>query len=66
MTAPSIGVGAMDGSSSFINYAALSTAVDVTCNLCAFAGWYDSAALTGSPVTAIGATETGDKVYWAK
>ena len=56
----------MDGSSSFINYAALSTAVDVTCNLCAFAGWCDSAALTGSPVTAIGATETGDKVYWAK
>lgn len=31
-----------------------------------FAGWYDNAELTGSAVTAIGATETDDKEYWAK
>ena len=31
-----------------------------------FAGWYDNEALTGAPVTAIGATETGEKKYWAK
>ena len=30
-----------------------------------FAGWYDNAALTGSPVTAIGAGETGVKKLWA-
>ncbi len=31
-----------------------------------FAGWYDNAELTGSAVTEIGTTETGDKEYWAK
>ena len=31
-----------------------------------FKGWYDSENLTGSPVTAIGGTETGNKEYWAK
>ena len=31
-----------------------------------FAGWHANAALTGSPVTAIGAGETGAKTYWAK
>ena len=31
-----------------------------------FAGWYDNKELTGAPVTAIGATETGEKKYWAK
>jgi uncharacterized repeat protein (TIGR02543 family) len=31
-----------------------------------FAGWYDNAALTGSPVTTISTTETGNKVFWAK
>ena len=30
-----------------------------------FAGWYDNAALTGSPVTAIGTGETGVKKLWA-
>ena len=31
-----------------------------------FVGWYDNENLTGSPVTAIGGTETGNKEYWAK
>ena len=31
-----------------------------------FKGWYDNENLTGSPVTAIGNTETGNKEYWAK
>ena len=31
-----------------------------------FAGWYDNAGCTGSPVTAISTTETGDKTFWAK
>lgn len=31
-----------------------------------FAGWYANSALTGSPVTAITATDSGDKAYWAK
>ena len=29
-------------------------------------GWYDNENLTGSPVTAISNTETGNKEYWAK
>ena len=39
---------------------------DVTRTGYTFKGWYDSKNLTGSPVTAISNTETGDKVYWAK
>ena len=31
-----------------------------------FAGWYDNEALSGSPVTAIPATDTGNKTYYAK
>ena len=31
-----------------------------------FNGWYDNENLTGSPITAIGDTETGNKEYWAK
>ena len=31
-----------------------------------FKGWYDNENLTGSPVTAIGGAETGNKEYWAK
>jgi len=31
-----------------------------------FKGWYDNESLTGSPVTAIGGAETGNKEYWAK
>ena len=32
----------------------------------AFAGWYDNAALTGSPVYSIAPGTSGDKEYWAK
>ena len=39
---------------------------DVTRTGYTFKGWYDNENLTGSPVTAIGNTETGDKEYWAK
>ena len=46
--------------------AALPTADDMTYTGHTFKGWYDNEGLTGSPVTAIGSTETGDKEYWAK
>ena len=46
--------------------AALPTAEDVTYTGHTFKGWYDNENLTGSPVTAIGGTETGNKEYWAK
>ena len=46
--------------------ATLPTATDVTREGYTFAGWYDNEALTGSPVTAIGPTDEGDKTYWAK
>ena len=39
---------------------------DVTKAGYTFMGWYDNQALTGSPVTAISETETGEKKYWAK
>ncbi|MGN0793476.1 MAG: InlB B-repeat-containing protein, partial [Aristaeellaceae bacterium] len=39
---------------------------DMTRQNYSFAGWYDNSALTGSPVTAIGTTETGAKEYWAR
>ncbi|WP_147525334.1 InlB B-repeat-containing protein, partial [Acetivibrio ethanolgignens] len=39
---------------------------DVTRTGYTFKGWYDNEGLTGSPVTAIGGAETGDKEYWAK
>ena len=39
---------------------------DVTRTGYTFKGWYDNENLTGSPVTAIGNTETGNKEYWAK
>ena len=39
---------------------------DVTQEGCTFEGWYDNAAFTGDPVTAIGADATGGKTYWAK
>ena len=38
---------------------------DVTRTGYTFKGWYDNENLTGSPVTAIGDTETGNKAYWA-
>ena len=46
--------------------ATLPTAEDVTYTGHTFKGWYDNENLTGSPVTAIGDTETGNKEYWAK
>ena len=46
--------------------ATLPAADDMTYTGHTFKGWYDSESLTGSPVTAIGSTETGDKEYWAK
>ena len=39
---------------------------DVTRTGYTFKGWYDNENLTGSPVTAIGNTEMGNKEYWAK
>ena len=39
---------------------------DVTRTGYTFKGWYDNENLTGSPVTAIGGTEAGNKEYWAK
>ena len=39
---------------------------DVTRTGYTFKGWYDNESLAGSPVTAIGGTETGNKEYWAK
>lgn len=46
--------------------ATLQTADDMTYTGHTFKGWYDNESLTGSPVTAIGNTETGNKEYWAK
>ena len=39
---------------------------DVTRTGYTFKGWYGNENLTGSPVTAIDNTETGNKEYWAK
>ena len=44
----------------------LPTADDMTYTGHTFKGWYDNENLTGSPVTAIGGTGTGNKEYWAK
>ena len=46
--------------------ATLPTADDMTYTGHTFKGWYDNESLIGSPVTAIGDTETGNKEYWAK
>lgn len=46
--------------------ATLPTAENVTREGYAFAGWYEDSAFTGNAVTAINATETGDKTYYAK
>lgn len=46
--------------------ATLPTADDMTYTGHTFKGWYDNKALTGTPVTAISDTETGNKGYWAK
>ncbi|MCI5503262.1 MAG: InlB B-repeat-containing protein [Eubacterium sp.] len=44
----------------------LPTENDITYAGHKFKGWYDNEALTGSPVTAISSTDTGDKVFYAK
>lgn len=46
--------------------ATLPTVGDMTYTGHTFKGWYDNEGLTGSPVTAIGGTEMGNKEYWAK
>lgn len=46
--------------------ATLPTADDMTYTGHTFKGWYDNENLTGSPVTAIDGTGTGNKEYWAK
>lgn len=46
--------------------ATLPTADDMTNTGHTFKGWYVDENLTGSPVTAIGGTGTGNKEYWAK
>ena len=46
--------------------ATLPAADDMTYTGHTFKGWYDNENLTGSPVTAIGGAETGNKEYWAK
>ncbi|MDO4515125.1 MAG: InlB B-repeat-containing protein, partial [Lachnospiraceae bacterium] len=44
----------------------LPTENDITYEGHKFKGWYDNEALTGSPVTKISSTDTGDKVFYAK
>ena len=46
--------------------ATLPAADDMTYTGHTFKGWYGNENLTGSPVTAIGGTEMGNKEYWAK
>ena len=46
--------------------ATLPAADDMTYTGHTFKGWYDNENLTGSPVTAIGGAEIGNKEYWAK
>ena len=46
--------------------ATLPTADDITYTGHTFKGWYDNEGMSGSPVTAISDTETGNKEYWAK
>jgi uncharacterized repeat protein (TIGR02543 family) len=40
--------------------------IDYTKTGYTFAGWYDNEGLTGTAVTEISATATGDKAFWAK
>ncbi|MFR1973695.1 MAG: InlB B-repeat-containing protein [Oscillospiraceae bacterium] len=42
---------------------ALPTAADITREGYLFKGWYEAADFSGSPVTAITATDTGDKTF---
>ena len=45
---------------------ALPTAADITREGYLFKGWYETADFSGPPVTAITATDTGDKTFYAK
>ena len=45
---------------------ALPTAADITREGYLFKGWYEDVNFSGSPVTAITATDTGDKTFYAK
>ena len=45
---------------------ALPTAADITREGYLFKGWYETADFSSSPVTAITATDTGDKTFYAK
>ena len=45
---------------------ALPTAADITREGYLFKGWYEDANCSGPPVTAITATDTGDKTFYAK
>ena len=45
---------------------ALPTAADITREGYLFKGWYEDANFSGSPVTAITATDTGNKTFYAK
>ena len=46
--------------------ATLPTADEITKSGHTFGGWYEDATFSGSPVTSITATDTGDKTYFAK
>ena len=46
--------------------AALPTAEDMTYNGYVFKGWYEQSDFSGEAVTAISATDTGDKTYYAQ
>ena len=46
--------------------ATLPAAGSITKDYHSFAGWYDNEEFTGEPVTAILATDTGDKTFYAK
>ena len=46
--------------------AKLPTDADITREGYLFKGWYETADFSGSPVTAITATDTGDKIFYAK
>ena len=46
--------------------AVLPTAADITCEGYRFDGWYADTSFSGSPVTEITGTDTGDKVFYAK
>lgn len=46
--------------------AVLPTADDITCEGYRFDGWYADSSFSGSPVTEITGTDTGDKVFYAK